>query len=129
MNFKKYYPQITEAEIKCKCGCGHTFIKESFIKRLYRARLISTVPFHYNSICRCRDHNKEEGGSDTSSHISEPDHECCAADINYNSPRGMFIIIRSLIFAGFTRIGIDYNKHFIHVDEDETKDQQVIWTY
>jgi len=33
------------------------------------------------------------------------------------------------MFAGFTRIGIDYDETYIHVDEDETKDQQVLWIY
>jgi zinc D-Ala-D-Ala carboxypeptidase len=129
MNFSRYNPEITEAEITCRCGCGSSYIKESFLKRLYRARMVAGIPFNYNSICRCPKHNKIEGGSDTSSHISTPEHECCAADIRIQDNRELFIIVRSLMFAGFTRIGIDYDETYIHVDEDETKDQQVLWIY
>lgn len=129
MNFNKYLPYITEQEIICQCGCGNKYVSKQFLDKLLRARKMADMPFKFNSMCRCRKHNKVVGGSDSSSHISEPDHECCAADIHFNNSRELFFIHRSLLFAGFTRMGINYDKKFIHVDDDQSKDQFVEWIY
>ena len=38
-----------------------------------------------------------------------------------------FVVLKALIMAGFTRIGVA--KTFIHVDADLDKSQEVAWTY
>lgn len=50
-----------------------------------------------------------------------------AIDLQAKYSRQRFLIIRGLIEAGFTRIGIGEN--FIHVDDDKDKDQRVVWHY
>jgi uncharacterized protein YcbK (DUF882 family) len=50
-----------------------------------------------------------------------------AADIAYKNSRERYIIITALQEAGFNRLGIA--KTFVHVDNDETKSADVIWTY
>ena len=113
---------FTEDELKCKCGCGQNGVKSSALKKLNNARSISGVPYHLNSAYRCPKHNKEVGGSDTSSHpLGE------AFDIETTNSRNRYKILEGLIEAGFTRIGIA--KTFIHADDDELKDQEVAWLY
>ena len=50
-----------------------------------------------------------------------------AADIAAPDSRTKFIIIDSLLKAGFNRIGV--GKTFIHCDNDPDKSPDVIWTY
>ena len=60
--------------------------------------------------------------SKTSSHLKG-----LAADISVTSSKNRYTVFNSLLLAGFTRIGIANN--FIHVDLDEDKTQEVVWTY
>jgi len=50
-----------------------------------------------------------------------------AADISVLDSNKRFKVINALLEAGFTRIGIADT--FIHVDNDASKPQNVIWTY
>jgi len=116
----KYIENFKESDFSCKCGCGLNNISSDLIYRLNIARLIAGVYFIINSACRCKKHNKLVGGSLTSSHLLG-----LAVDIAIKSPNDRFIIVNSLLSAGFTRIGV--YKNFIHVDLDITKPQNVIW--
>lgn len=98
------------------------YMDAEFLSMLDNAREISGIPFKINSGYRTIEHNYEVGGKPNSSHIVGK-----AADIAVQSSRQRWIIIDSLIKAGFNRIGIA--KTFIHVDSDEHKDSDVIWTY
>lgn len=106
----------------CKCGCGLGIknMDVMFLIKLEIAQRFAEMKFKYNSAIRCKRHNKAIGGSETSSHLKG-----FAVDIKVNNSRERFIILKSLIKAGFTRIGIYSN--FIHVDYDQDKDQEVIW--
>ena len=77
-----------------------------------------------NSAGRCPEHNKNEGGGSESSHICTEEIEAKGVDIKTLTSRKRFIIIWALLEVGFTRIYI-YPKH-LHVDDDETKTQEVI---
>ena len=50
-----------------------------------------------------------------------------AADISCTDTKSRWLIINSLLLAGFNRIGIASN--FIHVDNHPDKTQNRIWTY
>jgi hypothetical protein len=50
-----------------------------------------------------------------------------ACDISAVDSRSRFLIIKGLLHAGFTRIGV--GSHFIHVDADISKDGEVAWLY
>lgn len=123
---KNYFPDY---ETECNCGCGENNFSEKTRLRLNKARERAGIPFGLSSACRCKTHNKAEGGKETSSHISDVENqiECEAVDIVVTSSRARFKILHSLIAEGFTRIGI--GKTFIHADTDETKAPKVSWLY
>ena len=85
------------------------------------ARGSSGIPFKINSGFRTPKHNKDVGGSITSSHLGG-----WAVDISCSDPSARERILYGLIKAGFQRIGIANT--FIHADIDPHK-QPAIWLY
>ena len=118
---------FSEDELKCKCGCNIYNVAEELEKKIDKARKKAGIPFVVTSCCRCEKHNKEEGGSETSSHITDEYKPCEAIDISVDDSLTRSIILDALIAVGFTRIGIA--KTFIHCDVDNTKAQHRIWLY
>jgi len=117
---------FTKEEMQCSC-CGEYKIDSDFLSRLETARGYSKIPYVINSCCRCVKHNEVVGGKPDSSHLFTDIKETTAADIKTQTSRDRYWILDSLIMAGFHRIGI--GKTFIHVDNDLTKDSDVIWLY
>lgn len=115
---KRYF---TPKEFACSC-CGVSTMKPSFLYLLNKARADAGVSFVITSGYRCPEHNAEVGGVKGSSHTKG-----CAVDIRCTSGNKRFKVIQSLLDAGFTRVGV--SKNFIHVDNDESKPANVIWTY
>ena len=111
-----------EHEFACKCGCGLNNVNGELKEDLNVARGIAGIPFVITSGSRCEVHNKNSGGSRTSSHILG-----YAVDIKADSSLERFKILESLIIAGFQRIGI--SKHFIHVDNDPHRPNKITWLY
>lgn len=111
-----------ESEFECAGENCFDKMDKDFLAKLDKARGLSDVPFSLNSSWRSEEHNRKEGGSKTSSHLKG-----CAVDISATNSTMRFAILRALIEAGFTRIGIANT--FIHVDSDESKYQEIIWTY
>ena len=93
-----------------------------FLQMLDLAREISGVSFRINSGYRTREHNERVGGKSDSSHLIGK-----AADIHCKTSRDRSIVLDSLKQAGFHRFGIA--KTFIHVDNDSSKSEEVIWLY
>ena len=102
--------------------CSIDDMSVRFMSRLDQAREYAGVPFIVNSAYRTVEHEKAKGRDGTSSHIKG-----IAVDLKATNSRTRYKILQGLLKVGFTRIGI--GKNFIHVDEDEEKDQDVIWTY
>lgn len=115
---KNYF---TREEEWCQC-CHSGGLLPDFRDKLNNARELAGIPFVLNSAFRCTDHNKDVGGSCTSSHLVG-----CAVDIKCTDSRSRWLIVQALIAAGFNRIGIA--KSFIHVDDDMTKEPNLIWEY
>ena len=109
-------------ELQCKCGCEKNNMDDLTMSMVDTAREISGVAYNVNSACRCIDHNEYVGGSETSSH-----HFGFAIDVGALDSHTRFRILKGLILAGFTRIGIA--KNFIHFDNDPNKSQEVCWLY
>lgn len=93
-----------------------------FLNKLDEARERAGIPFVINSAYRSPEHNAKIGGKPNSSHIKG-----LAVDISVTNSRQRFIVLNALLEVGFTRIGIADT--FIHVDLDNEKSKDVIWTY
>lgn len=93
-----------------------------FLNKLTEARKAAGIAFKITSAYRSPEHNAKVGGVNNSSHVHG-----CAVDIYAPTSRQKYIIINSLLEAGFNRIGVA--KNFIHVDNDASKTEDVIWTY
>lgn len=111
-----------EKEYACKCGCGKASMDRTFMFMVNQARDFARVPFVVNSGCRCEEHNRNVGGSLISSHLIGR-----AFDIKAEHSDIRFVIIRSLLLVGFSRIGV--GEDFIHVDNDPSKPRKVFWLY
>jgi uncharacterized protein YcbK (DUF882 family) len=113
---KEYFTKADGSdELECKCGCGMT-VKSDFRERLNEARQLAGVSFSINSGARCLTHNRKIGSKDSSSHT-----QGLAADIAYSDALHLTRIVHALSRVGFTRIGTNEKKKFIHVDLDKAK--------
>lgn len=97
-------------------------MNNDFIHKLSIARVLADIPFIINSGYRTQSHNEKIGGAVYSSHLKG-----LACDIRVTNDYQRFVITKSLLEAGFTRIGIAPT--FIHVDDDKLKKQNIIWCY
>jgi zinc D-Ala-D-Ala carboxypeptidase len=115
---------FSESEFKCSCGCGAGFkeMNPDFIAQLDLAREYAGVPFKINSSIRCKKHNKDVGGKDTSSHLYG-----LAVDLDCSNDETRYQIITGCMQAGIKRFGI--SKSFIHIDDDSTKNRKRVWVY
>ena len=116
----KYF-NIDEFDSPDEPGSGQ-YMDDDFLEMLDRARDFAGVPFVINSGYRTKAHNAKVGGTKNSAHL-----DGFAADIRCNASRERMYIVGALLEAGFNRIGI--GNGFIHVDNDPTKPEDVIWTY
>lgn len=115
---------FTDVELSCKCGCGYKITDVMFLQKLEYARELAHIPFVLTSSARCIKHNAEVGGVETSAHTKG-----LAVDIAFKDSHQCFVIVDSLIKAGFKRIGINFAKSFIHCDTDSSKPQNVLFKY
>ena len=109
------------SEFACPC-CGDNHMNQRTFDRFLLARGMAQVAFRINSGWRCEAHNEEVGGKATSSH-----RDGTAGDIHSVTSRHRFKVLKSLIDAGFNRIGV--GKSFIHADDDPDKVPAVMWLY
>lgn len=114
---------FSRKELECRC-CGVCLIDDNLISRLNQARELAGIPFIITSGYRCEKHNSEVGGVPTSSHTKG-----LAVDIAFKDSNQCFKIMKSLLDAGFKRIGINFAKSFIHCDIDGAKPQNVLFKY
>ena len=92
-----------------------------FMEKLEIARMYSNIAYNLSRAYSCWDHNNELKNS---SKISEHP-EGLAVDIKYKTKKEAMLILRGLVFAGFTRIKV-YKSH-IHVDMSKNKKKPKIW--
>ena len=115
------YFEIDEFDSPDEPGSGQ-YMDDRFLEMLDKAREYAGIPFVINSGYRTEAHNRAVGGSSTSSHL-----DGYAADIRCLTSRDRCWMVGALFEAGFTRIGI--GQTFIHVDNDPTKPEEVMWHY
>jgi len=103
---------------------GRDNMNKDFVIRLEKARKIAGIPFVITSGYRNKEHNRREGGTEDSAHLTG-----YAVDIRATNSRERFLILSALFSVRFNRIGINFKKGFIHVDSDPTKSKEVVWGY
>jgi zinc D-Ala-D-Ala carboxypeptidase len=108
-----------EDDFKCKCNCRFD-CSDEFKKDVDDARDLAGVPFVLTSAARCLQHNRNIGSKDTSTHVSG-----LAVDIAYKDELHLTRIVHALSRCGFTRIGVNAKKKFIHADKDPIKPDAV----
>ncbi|MFQ5451467.1 MAG: D-Ala-D-Ala carboxypeptidase family metallohydrolase [Nitrospinaceae bacterium] len=109
-------------EFQCHCGCGEGIVRMELVEKLQRVRDHIGAPVIINSAYRCETHNREVGGSPTSSHLRS-----WAVDIRCDGSSHRYLLLEHLIDEGFRRIGVAWN--FIHADMDPDKPACLIWLY
>ena len=98
-----------------------------FLRMLDKAREIAGISFKINLGYRSEAHNlRVSGVPKTTSNRGSSHLYGFAADISCTNSNIREAIVRSLIKAGFTRLGIA--KSFVHVDNDPNK-VDAIWLY
>ena len=120
----KLSKNFDSSEFACKCGCGYDTPDPELIRMLQAARNLYGKSMIISSGCRCIKHNRTVGGATNSAHITGK-----AADILTPTGIDRYLIIKALIQAGFERLGINFNKKFIHVDVDYSKPSPTIFSY
>lgn len=120
MVISKYF---SEKEFqKCTPACSLQDMKQMTMSKLDTAREIAGIPFVLTSAFRSSDWDKSLGRSGTGAHTLGR-----AVDIRCDVSPVRFLVASALLRAGFKRIGIA--KEFIHADDSEVHDQDVIWLY
>jgi uncharacterized protein YcbK (DUF882 family) len=93
-----------------------------FLEVLESVRGEAGIPMKVNSGYRTIAHNLSVGGGPNSAHLRG-----MAADINANTGRQKYLILRAAMLNGIKRIGI--GKTFLHLDIDSTLPNLTIWLY
>ena len=114
---------FTESEFRaCSPSCSLQNMKQGTMNRLDKAREIAGIPFVLNSAYRSVAWEKSKGRTGTSAHTLGR-----AVDIRCNTSQNRMKIVRAALQAGFNRIGI--GKTYVHLDDDLSLPQEVIWHY
>ena len=114
--------KFSEKEIRCKCGCGAMYVDPDLIISVQAFR--NTLCFKYRkdiririlSACRCRKHNKDEGGVDDSQHISEEDNLCLALDFWSHDLPAKILYDEAKACGLFSTVIYYIKSQFIHGD-------------
>ncbi|MDD4778907.1 MAG: D-Ala-D-Ala carboxypeptidase family metallohydrolase [Fermentimonas sp.] len=118
MTTSKYFK---ESEFQsCSPSCSLQDMQQSTMSKFDKARELAGIPFVINSAYRSSEWDRSKGRSGTGAHTLGR-----AIDIRCNTERNRFLVLSSLIKAGFKRIGI--YKRFIHADDSPNHTQEIIW--
>lgn len=118
-NIQSYKYFKPEEFAKCIPACRINDLNPYLLELLDRARDIAGIPFVINSAFRTKEYEIKKCRTGLSSHCKG-----LAVDIKCNDSIDRFLIIKSLIDVGFTRLGI--YETFIHADIDVSK-PDCIW--
>lgn len=107
---------------KCTPACDISQMDAGFLALLDEVREKAGIPLVLNCAYRSVAYDKAKGRSGNSAHTRGK-----AVDIRCNASENRFKIIRAALDCGIRRIGI--GQSFIHLDNDASLPQRVIWHY
>ena len=108
---------FSELELKCRC-CGLLNMSDEFLIRLQAFRYLLGKPLTVTSACRCKKHNKNVGGVDSSCHVGEGK-KCTAADVTNSNCQEIYLqacksnLFNEVIYytqKNFVHLGLDRNQ-------------------
>lgn len=108
--------------LRCDPPCDIEDMDVGFLKKLDEVRGKAGIPLVLNCAYRSRQHDLKKGRSGNSAHTRG-----LAADIRCASSADRFKIVSAALECGIRRIGI--GKTFVHLDDDPSLPQDVIWDY
>ena len=116
----KYF---TASEFKrCSPSCSIKDMDAGFLDLLDRVRERAGIPLVLNCAYRSREWDKAKGRTGNSAHTRGK-----AVDIRCTTSANRYKIVFAALACGIRRIGIA--KTYIHLDNDGTLPQGVIWDY
>lgn len=115
------YFKLEEFDSPDHVGSG-SVMQESTLLMLEEARYLADMPFVINSGYRTETHNAKVGGKPNSAHTRG-----YAVDIKVRNGLERMKVVKALMDAGFTRIGVA--RTFVHADNDPSLPQNVLWAY
>lgn len=133
MNQLRYFTQKDFDAPGCIPACNLSDMDTDFMSMLDEARHISGIeaqkygcscPYIITSAYRSPEWEKARGRSTTNSHPSRK-----AVDIKFASNQQLIFIVLGLIKAGFVRIGINWQRQFVHVDNALHLPHPTLFTY
>jgi len=109
-------------ELKCKCGCGLNNFSPHLLKFINEVRKRLGRALIVRSACRCPPHNKEEGGTETSDHLTGE-----GVDLKAIHSHTRYLILDTAFEWEIRRIGLA--RTYIHIGINENNPQEVFWIY
>lgn len=117
------YRYFSDKEFKnCSPSCSINDMDKEFMDKLDILREKAGIPLVITSAYRSREWDLSKGRSGNGAHTKG-----VAVDIRCNNSHNRFLILKAALEIGFKRIGIANT--FIHVDDDSSLPQEVIWGY
>lgn len=105
---------ISKWEIQCRCGCGLDDIDMKVAEAVQAIRTLTGNRVDISSGCRCKAHNKAEGGKSASKHLPNKVTGLCEA-IDFTVVRVKPIIIYNLLDP-IWKGGLGRYSTFTHID-------------
>lgn len=117
------YRYFSDKEFKaCSPSCSINDMDKEFMDKLDILREKADIPLVITSAYRSKEWDLSKGRSGNGAHTKG-----VAVDIRCNNSHNRFLILKAALEIGFKRIGIANT--FIHVDDDSSLPQEVIWGY
>lgn len=108
--------------VRCNPSCRIDQMDEGFLELMDKVRYMAGIPLVINSAYRSKSYELTKGRDGNSAHTRG-----LALDIKCATSRNRYKIVSAAIRCGIRRIGI--GKTFIHLDDDPSLPQCVIWDY
>ncbi len=119
------YPNFTEAEMRCHCGCGRADMSPDFMAALQRVRVAYGKPMNITSGFRCPEYDRKIGGKGV--------HPTGQASDVAISGENVHHLLAAAVVIGMRGLGIkQHGPHatrFLHVDMLASPMRPRVWSY